>query len=324
MPPVVLVLLVLAPFVLVGSLVLRSAVIGRSKAESRREHLASVCFLHRQDAAISPRQWELSFADVRQVAARHGYRELPPPAADVLAFRYDPASATQYAAGQGAGTAVSAKQQRKRDRLAAEVLTREFCWVRPSEVGGTVADVAALAGQHGARMLRSYGSHIDPVLLLGKRSIGSVREVVPAGARKPLTSSHRNSIRIGLMILALVVLVGTSTASANSEWSTTSMVLLVSAIAVLGFTFAPFAFFATIGDTSERMTRLIQEFDGRQTVTLVPTHFRLDRQTYLEVASELGYANSHSHNSERNITQGYEGWITFVPQHTINEQGQQR
>lgn len=118
MPTVVLVLVVLAPLVLVGSLVLQSVVIGRNNAESRREHLASTCFLHRQDAAVSLRQWEVSEADVRQVAARYGYRELPPPATDVLAFRYDPNTALQDAAGHGNGSPVSAKVVGRRRGLA--------------------------------------------------------------------------------------------------------------------------------------------------------------------------------------------------------------
>ena len=76
---------------------------------------------------------------------------------------------------------------------------------------------------------------------------------------------------------------------------------------------APFVVSSSRASTTEQMTRLIQEFDGRGRVHVIARHFKVDRLVQLDVAAELGYAYSSRWNALRPTSRWYEGWTIFEP-----------
>ncbi|MCP2253689.1 hypothetical protein LY13_002443 [Prauserella aidingensis] len=217
--------------------------------------------------------------DIRLVATQRGYEEGPPPSADALAFRYVP----------GVGLPPLPGRQEGRERLAAELASADFAWVTLSEIGGTVADVDVLAGQLGARVLRSYGSSHDPVLLVGKRPIRTVCDAVPPVVEKPRTSARRNEIRSIVTASAVALLVVVVALYAAKPAPATGWALVVAGPVLIAVGVEPFVVFRATCSTTERMTRLVQESDGRDRVPIISVHFGMDRLAFLDVAAELGY-----------------------------------
>lgn len=295
-------LLLAVPAVGIGAAygVLQLTALVSSTRESRRTLLVSECFSGLPTVVVAPQQWDMSPEDIRLMAARRGYLEVPPPAPHALAFRLAPAAVSQP---------TYCSDEQAHARMAAELGSRGFVWLTPSEIGGTVADVAALAGRHGARILRQYGDHLDPVLLLGTRQVGSLRELVPETYRAPLRSKAKVMARVGInltatLVAAVVVTVG---AVSSDLW-----ILAMAPVLILP-DLAAFLLFTARDSTTERMTRLLMEFDGRSRVPIVKRHFRLDRLAILDVATEFGYMYSTFWNQRRPTTRWYEEWLTFEP-----------
>lgn len=295
------VIAVFAAGALVAIPVLRMRHLLASREEAKRTQLASECFSGLPEVVVAPWSWQLTDHDIRTMAARRGYREVPPPAPRVLAFRHEPHAVPQPTHH---GT------QDARDRVAAELSAHGFAWLTLSEVGGTVADVVAFTARHGARMLRQYGDHLDPMLLVGTRPIGSLQDLIPTGTRAPLTSRKRIYARGGVNVaaaVAIAVMLPLGLDNSIGVWFVLAVVIAI------GADTAAFLLFTGRGSTTERMTRLLREFNGDATkVVIVKRHFRLDRLTILDIAAEFGYANWQL-GVHRPTTRWYEECLFFEP-----------
>lgn len=280
-------------------------VLGKQRDASRRTRLAARCFSGQLQAAVAPGAWKVPVTDIRLVATQRGYQEVPPPSPDALAFRYVPDVGESPLPGRQGG----------RERLAAELASADFAWVTLSEIGGTVADVDAFARQLGARVLRSYGSRHDPVLLVGKGPIRTVCDVIPPVVERPRTSARRNEIRSIVTASAVALLVIVVALYAAKPAPATGWALVVAGPVLIAVGVAPFVVFRATGSTTERMTRLVQEFDGRGRVPIVSVHFGIDRLVFLDVAAELGYVFDDYFNELRFMTRWYEGWTVFQRAH---------
>ncbi|SFQ23442.1 hypothetical protein SAMN05421810_105287 [Amycolatopsis arida] len=298
-------------------LLIQARALRENDADSRRAHLVSECFLHRQESVVDPRRWPVPVPEIRRLAARRGYQEMPPPTAEVLAFRYQPTGDS----GPIPPPAPAAEHQARRAELAGQLSTQDFAWVRPAEFGGTLDDVAGLAGRHGARILRVLGDRFDPVLLLGRRPIGSLREAVPLPAAGSRSSAGHHRARIvalvaGVVMVAALIALYVATRRAVVGWT-----LALAVLALMAAVVVPLVAGSPRRALTERMTRLVQEFDGRDVVTIVLRHVGVDRLVCLDVAAELGYVYSTYHNSLRTTTRWYEGWIVFVRHDRVREAG---
>ncbi|MPY96488.1 MAG: hypothetical protein GEU97_00525 [Actinophytocola sp.] len=277
-----------------------------STRESQRTLLASECFSGLPTVVVAPQQWSLSPYDIRMMAARRGYQEAPPPAPHLLAFRHAPAAVRQP---------VHRGDDQAPARVAAELTSRGFAWLTPSEIGGTVADVTALAAHHGAQILRQYGDHLNPLLLVSTWQVGSLVELVPETDRAPLRSRTRILTRGGINLgatVATAVIITVGLMASSGMWIILTMVpvLYLADLTV-------FLLFSARDSTTERTTRLLREFDGRSKIPIVKRHYRLDRLAILDVAAEFGYEYSKFWNHRRPTTRWYEECLVFEPRAAV-------
>ncbi len=207
------------------------------------------------------------------------------------------------------GTSAPAQTSSRALRWVSERLANaDFVWVDVADTGGTPSDIAALAHQHGARILRTYGDRAQPVLLLGKRPINSVRDVV-AGERG-LRSWTAHWLAGGVMVAAMV-LTGVVTVAAQNGlgWLTWPVVGLavLALLAGFGITVVP-----PFRDATTRMNRLIHEFDGRARLTIIAQHYRFSMPTYVDVAAELGYQEFNSLRDWTTTSRWNRSWLRFI------------
>lgn len=286
--------------------VLQLTALASSTRESRRTLLASECFSGLPTVVVAPQQWDMAPDDVRMMAARRGYKEASPPAPHVLAFRRAPTAVPQP---------VQRGDDQARARVARELTPRGFVWLTPSEIGGTVADVATLAAHHNAQILRQYGDHLNPLLLVSTRQVGSLLELIPETDRTPLRSRTRILTRGGINLaaaLAAAVVITVGLVASSEMW------LILTVVPMLYLAdLAVFLLFSARDSTTERMTRLLREFDGRNRIPIVKRHYRLDRLAVLDVAAELGYAYSKFWNHRRPTTRWYEECLFFEPRTAV-------
>ncbi|MQA61856.1 MAG: hypothetical protein GEU86_10245 [Actinophytocola sp.] len=300
-------LVVVLTFVALGFFI--RLVLRRDREENRRTALASQCFTGAPEVVVNPAQWQLPVDDVRRLAVQCGYMEAGQPQPGVIIFR-------SGAPAEGHGTAPAPRppvSAGKADKLLAPLAGRDFVWVEAAEIGGSERDIAALAMQRGANVLRAYGDRTNPMLLIGKRPVRHIRDAVSPGERKPLPSMTQLWLSRGLMAGSLIpMLAGAKLAEKPGSpalgWTLVGIAAAMFIAAVIFMTS-----FVTRSATS-RMMRLIHEFDGRSKVTISGPHYRFDRLTYLDLAAELGYAHLHTRSSWMTNSRWSNAWITFIRQ----------
>lgn len=276
-----------------------------SREEAKRTQLADECFSGLPEVVVSPRAWRLSDYDVRLMAARRGYREVAPPGPHVLAFRHQPDAVPRP---------VHHGTQQARDRVTADITTHGFAWLSLSDVGGTVPDVVAFAARHGARVLRQCGDHLDPTLLVGTQPISSLRDLIPTDAGTPLTSRQRIYTRAGANVAAAAAMVVLLTLAVETS---NALLLTLAVLVLLGADRAVYLLFSARGSTTERMTRLLREFEtDAKKVVIVKRHYGLNRLTILDVAAEFGYTHWKL-GVQRPTTRWYEECLVFEPRAAV-------
>lgn len=270
----------------------------RNRRNQLRTELARQCFAGQPQAVVHLATWELPEADIRQMAGQCGYAETQPPDPSVLVFH-------PVQGNPGTSDVTSSRALR---RLSKRLASADFVWVDIADTGGTPADITALAHQHGARILRTYGDRAQPVLLLGKRPINSVRDVV--AGKRGLRSWTAHWLAGGVMVVAMV-LIGVVTVAAQNGlgWLTWPVVGLAALALLAGFginVVPPFR------DATTRMNRLIHEFDGRVQLTIIAQHYRFSMPTYLDVAAELGYQEANSLRDWTTTSRWNRSWLRFI------------
>ncbi len=308
-----------ALLLLVGTLVVLAAVgafiafaVRRNQHERRRMALASQCFAGQPQAVVQVATWGLPVADIRQVAGQRGYAEVPNADPSVLVFQQMPGAPSggvpaSSPTATGAGGAPPHAPLRKRERLIQRLACEEFAWADTAVTGGTAADIAALANQHGAHILRTFGDRTRPVLLIGKRPINSVRDVVPSG--RGLSSQALWWLSNGLAGAAILVLIITQLATDAA----TMVNWLLTGLSVLAlFASAAIHTAPALRDITVRMNRLIREFDGRPMLTVIAQQYRLDPYAYVDAATELGYQQIDSMHGWRTSSRWNDARLKFV------------
>lgn len=308
----------LAALSAVVSAVASVALIAFAYRRNRRNHvrteLARQCFSGQPQAVVHLTTWGLPVTDVRRVAGQHGYAEAQAPTPAVLVFHL--AQGSQGAApsapgvpGAGGGPphtpTIGPREQR---RLSQRLAHKEFAWVDIADSGGTPADIAALAHQYGAQILRTYGDRAQPVLLLGKRPIHSVRDIAAGsrGLRSWTTHWLSGGVMLGAAILFGVVSTAAQDGLGSLTWPVVGLCALV-ILAGLAINIVP-----PLRDTTTRMNRLIREFDGRVQLTIIAQHYRFSVYTYLDVAAELGYQEANSMRDWLTSSRWHRSWLKFV------------
>lgn len=274
----------------------------RNRRNQLRAELARQCFAGQPQAIVQLVTWRLPVENIRRVAGQRGYAEAHTPDPSVLVFHHT-------LGAYGVPPPTSTLRSRPRERLSRRLANGEFVWVDLEDTGGTPADIAAVAHQYGARILRTYGDRVQPVVLLGKRPISSVRDV--AAGERGLRSWTTHWLAGGAMFVA-VILVGTLVMAAHGgglgslTWPVVGLCVLV-LLAGLAINIVP-----PLRDTTTRMNRLVREFDGRVQLTIIAQHYRFSMHTYLELAAELGYQELNSMRDWFTSSRWNKSWLKFV------------
>lgn len=277
----------------------------------QRAILASRFFNGWPHAAVTTTEWRLSPEEIRLVANQRGYVDAPSHGPAILAFRYDPAAVASDVEHRFE-LQPTRKQSRARETLSKELAAKEFVWTEPSEIGGTTTDVAAIASRHGAAILRTYGDRNNPMLLLGKRPIQNVREIVPLGKRQALASVQRLWLARGTALAGLLmVFVAFAATDQFRQMNLLGWVALTVALAAIPVATA-IELAPALSSSATRMNRLVREFNGRAKVTLIANQYRFDQLAYLDIAAEFGYQHVKSMSAWRTSSRWNEAWLTFM------------
>lgn len=296
-----------AVIVVVASVALIAFAYRRNRREQLRTELGRQCFGGQPRAIVHLATWGLPVADIRSVAGQRGYAETQAPDPSVLVFYQAGPGGTPGVPGvPGVGRAPTIAP-RERQRLSQRLANAEFVWVDVADSGGTPADIAALAQQYGAQVLRTYGDRTQPVLLVGKRPIHNVRDVARGGRGLRSWTTHWLARGVGVAALLLAVITGVTA----DDWGGLTW-LLVGVLALAVPAGAMIELTPAFRDTTTRMNRLVREFDGRATLTIIAQHYRFNMHTYLDVAAELGYQELNSMRDWTTSSRWNRSWLRFV------------
>lgn len=281
----------------------------RSVQQDQLLRLSNQWFTGQREVAVQLTMWKVSPDEIRSLAHRRGYVEIAQPNPALAAFRYAPAEASQVPGR----TQLSTARRGDRDRVATELAQKAIVWTELADIGATTAEVAAVAGRYGASIARTSGDRLNPTLLLSKVPITSLADTLRYVRRPRLTSFQLRWATMGLMIGAFAVafvLLGTA-----RQWALpTLLIIALSAlpIALLGSAIAV-AVIPARGSTTERMTRLINEFtSGKNRVAILPQQYHLDPLVFGDVAAEFGYGLVSTQHSFLTSSRWNRSWMLFA------------
>jgi hypothetical protein len=307
---IALVLLGSLPLVATGTVLWIVFVLRRHHTEKHRLHLSSNHFAGHPEVVVYPAQWKLPAAGIRQLARQRGYAELPQPNPQVMVFRLG---------ADGHGAAVpeplappDKKQHRRQAELVDSLATESHVWVQQGDLGAGIDTINEVARQHGFGIARSYGDRTNPMLLLSRVPVTRVDEVLPRNRRKPLTSVARHWAAAAL-VFGSFALVGVILGAVRGVALPTAAGAALLTLPILTFVSgAALPFIHMFRSETTRMRLLLHEFDGRNTVRLLPRQYLLDRLIVGDIAAELGYDYVTSAHSWWGTSKWNDSWITYT------------
>ncbi len=231
-------------------------------------------------AHVSPMEWQIDPATLRDIARSRGYLEIAPMFQHCLSFRFAPHHVPPVPVFDGPDRPDKDRERWLLNRLSGS----DHVWISLKHANLSARRVAEVAETEGLRVAADFGHSTDRVLRLSRN---------PAPPRLPLPAPTGARFRyawlnylVPITVLSLLTVAAMVVGTAENSENPAGGLLLLAAMAGA----IPAAFTTSLFPRTTRVGWLAREFDGSAAVAFAVRSYQIPVDLVVQIAWFHGYA----------------------------------